>query len=177
MTVVGTLDGVNYSRVSNNVFYDETNEISYRKDDEKDIATLIDNNTLYNITDDTTTNNFADTDLSNVSDDAKILMSGMSMPSNTYTDLTLGTSGSTYTAPANGWYNIGKVANNTGEWIDINNTTSHYYISDQSQQNSKTIRLALPVKVGDVVKISYSLTGSTNFFRFIYAVGSESEAS
>src|SRR5574344_14504 len=44
--------------------------------------------------------------------------SRMGMPSNSYIDLTLGASGSTYTAPANGWIYWAKVAG--GDWFYIN---------------------------------------------------------
>lgn len=58
----------------------------------------------FNYTNDIINNlgNFANTDLSNTTDQAKILMGSMAMPSDKYINLTLGASGSTYTAPANG---------------------------------------------------------------------------
>ena len=53
ITLVGTIDGVNYSRSSATAIYDENNAIVYREDSTKDIATLIDTNTLYNVEDTT----------------------------------------------------------------------------------------------------------------------------
>ncbi len=47
--------------------------------------------------------NKADIDASNFNADGKSLLSGLGMPSNRYIDLTLGASGATYTAPANGY--------------------------------------------------------------------------
>jgi hypothetical protein len=122
-------------------------------------------------------NGKADTDLTNVTDTGYIKMAGASMPSNRYIDLTLGASDSTYTAPADGWFNIAKNLNDY-QYVDFQNTTSNYFVSDSTGGgHSKTARLAIPAKKNYVIRISYNSTGSTAFFRFIYAVGSESEAS
>ena len=49
-------------------------------------------------------NGKADVDLTNVNNSGTALGGSWAMPSNTYVDLTLGASGATYTAPANGWF-------------------------------------------------------------------------
>ena len=148
---------------------------------EYDAIVTKDADTLYNITDDTTTNNFADTDLNNVSDDAKILMSGMGMPSNRYTDLTLGSSGTQYTAPANGYYAFGKQATNGGQRVAIfnfkNGSDTIIGTSIFANDSGNNLMVFMPVKKDDVVNVTYNTGGLTHFFRFIYAVGSESEAS
>lgn len=48
----------------------------------------------------------ANTNLSNVTATGSSTAAGWAMPSTTYTDLTLGASGATYTAPANGYFTI-----------------------------------------------------------------------
>ena len=102
------------------------------------------------------------------------LIAGYSMPSNKYINLTLGASGSTYVVPANGWLNIYKSAS-SGQYIIFDTTSSGgYKIVSASANNS--VSLIAPVKKGDVVTITYTATGSTQLFRFIYAQGSESEA-
>lgn len=130
-----------------------------------------DPNTQYIITD---APSLALADLSNATSQAKILMGGMAMPSDKYIDVTLGASGTTYTAPANGYYNIAKHAAAAGQFIDLVNESNGYWVSYQ-QYNANIIRLAIPIKKGDVLRVDYNASGTTDFFRFIYAVGSESE--
>ena len=116
--------------------------------------------------------NKADIDFSNITSAAKILMSGMGMPSSTYEDLTLGSSGTTYTAPANGWFMLAKSATTTGQYMRLV-TSSFIWTETGSTYNNQTLCVYVPVKKGDVVTATYSLGGSYNF-KFIYAIGSES---
>ncbi len=46
----------------------------------------------------------ADTALSNVTTSAQVMMSALSMPSDTAVTLSVGAAGTVYTAPANGWF-------------------------------------------------------------------------
>ena len=113
-------------------------------------------------------------------DDFKKVVAHNAMPSNTYDDLTLGVSGTTYTAPADGYYYFDKiVGGNSGtifQYIYLSNSTTG--ISDYTSGNwAYTLSATVAVKKGDVVMVGYDATGNTNAFRFYYAVGSESEAS
>ena len=117
----------------------------------------------------------ADTDLSNATDNGKILMSSMGMPSETYIDLTLGASGSTYTAPANGWFTLSKKTNGTNQHIFIKGSLIGSELKAPNSGSGLTV--FLPVQKGDSVRVGYTAGGNTGYFRFIYAVGSESEAS
>ena len=125
-------------------------------------------------------NSKADTNLSNTNNQAKILMSGMGMPSIRYIDLTLGASGSTYTAPANGWFTLRKIANSDGsandKYCEIYNNTSSTGVHNNGMYGFLFI-CTIPVLKGDIIQINYNATGNTDLFRFIYAQGSESEAS
>ena len=123
-------------------------------------------------------NGKADVDLTNVNDTGTSKCVSWVMPSTTYDDLTLGASGSTYTAPANGYMLISGLFTSTS-WggatasLSANNITIHC---------SGTTGIAgsclLPVKKDDIVTVGYySLNTSSATFRFIYAKGSESEAS
>lgn len=101
----------------------------------------------------------------------KVDLSGSwSAPSSQYIDLTLGASGTTYTAPADGYYQCGINYNANGAYFVMSNNTarlasfSRHYCND----NWET-RLFMPCKKGDVVQIGYSNKTSTNHFRFIYA--------
>lgn len=125
-------------------------------------------------------NGKADTDLTNTTNQAKILMSGMGMPSDTYIDLTLGASGTTYTAPANGYYFIDKIGN-SGQYLelgvyDTNTENLLYEVSLYSSASATNLRTTIPILKNNVLKIWYNVSGSTVRFRFIYAKGSESEA-
>lgn len=117
-------------------------------------------------------NGKADTDLSNTTDQAKILMSGMGMPSDKHINLTLGASGSTYTAPANGYFDFRK-GGNAGQFGRIG---SDIIETGDTLGNNSVVTLFLPVNKGDVMTVLYNLTGTIYAFRFIYAQGSESEA-
>lgn len=107
------------------------------------------------------------------------------MPSNTYKDLTLGASGTAYVAPADGWYWAQSVANlststSSSSYSQLANTTSGTAFTMHTFQNSNTYTTILPVKKGDVVSFSYrniNTSSAAFYFRFYYAVGSESEAS
>ncbi len=124
-------------------------------------------------------NGKADVDLSNTNDTAKILMSGMGMPSNTYIDLTLGASGSTYTAPANGWVYVVKTAGFSGAYVKLalGSFDNAFSNENSSSQSGAWLRTTLPVKKGDTFSCWYDANGTTRYFRFYYAQGSESEAS
>ena len=88
----------------------------------------------------------------------------MSMPSNKFVDLTLGASGTTYTAPANGWFcligPIGASGYIGNGYIGATTTgTSNYGLN-----------AILPVKKGEVVNILYT---SATIMRFAYAQGDQ----
>jgi hypothetical protein len=117
-------------------------------------------------------NNKADVGFGNVSNGAKELMASASMPSDTYKDLTLGASGNTYTAPADGWYVIAKTTSGSNPTYVNASTNTGIRFSNVSN-NGGIIMYSLPVKKGDVLTITYNATGATNCFRFIYAEGAK----
>lgn len=99
-------------------------------------------------------------------------MAHMAMPSDKYIDLELGASGSTYTAPADGWFHIRKKATVAGKYISAG-VDGLYYLTTVSVTTNQTFGLLFPVKKGETLKVTYSADGDTVYFRFIYAVGSE----
>jgi hypothetical protein len=109
-------------------------------------------------------NGKADVDLSNINASGTSLASSWSMPSSRYIDLTLGASGSTYTAPANGWFEFGSGASGV---IQLVNTTKDIGMTSLTQ--SYEARTFVPVEKGDVVTCAYTATPST--YKFIYAEG------
>lgn len=93
------------------------------------------------------------------------------MPSSKYVDLTLGSSGSKYTAPANGWFYLNKTTQDGG-YIALDNTTCNFrsFITSRSSA-THNISTYIPAKKGDVIVPTYNATGATVAFRFIYAEG------
>lgn len=92
------------------------------------------------------------------------------MPSNRYIDLTLGASGATYTAPANGYAYLIKTSTASGQYINIYNGSGVSYNTRSPASGKDNIVLAQVLK-GKNFKIEYDMAGETKYFRFIYAVG------
>lgn len=93
----------------------------------------------------------------------------LGMPSNKYVNLTLGASGDSYTAPANGWLHL-KVNKSVAGF------SAFYSSSGLSAESRTTVRGAncivyIPCKKGDVVTCYYDGTNVDIVFTFIYAVG------
>ena len=114
---------------------------------------------------------------SNFSQAGRSYLSGLSMPSGRYIDLTLGASNSTYTAPANGYFTI------LGAWDTTPSQTNGVFISMTcggiTNRNSGTFPISygvfIPAKKGQSMFLEYvnfKMTGySYAFFRFVYAEG------
>lgn len=120
--------------------------------------------------------NFSTSLVNNMSDTANIYMSGMSMPSDTYIDLTLGASGTQYTAPANGWVWNNFSSNQNMGMVNIENATKGNYSVGYRTSAGYALGKLLPVSKGDIFRVSYDGTATNYGFRFYYAQGSESEA-
>lgn len=112
----------------------------------------------------------ADTALSNITATGKEVCANMSMPSNKYINLTLGASGASYTAPADGYVFFCKVAQEFPREILLANDAG---MTSQmiSVANGNWLRVWLPVRKGSVFKVTYDVTGETKFFIFVYANG------
>lgn len=95
------------------------------------------------------------------------------MPSDTYTDLTLGSSGSKYTAPADGWFAVNKVSSGTNQYAKLSVGDNKIVTEVRGPTNGTLCACYVPVKAGDVVTCSYTAAGTTNYFRFIYAEGAK----
>ena len=95
------------------------------------------------------------------------------MPSNKYIDLTLGASGSSYTAPADGYVAFSKYATAANQNISI--TCNNFISFAWAHAGSINIFVWMPVKKGDVFNVGYSAAGtySSNYFIFIYAQGAQ----
>jgi hypothetical protein len=117
--------------------------------------------------------NKANTNASNFTTEGKSLISSFGMPSDNYIDLTLGASGTTYTAPANGWFFVSKVTGvSTHTYLDLANNTTGFSMRSNSNGSTTTVSaIYLPCKKGDIIRCLYNVTGDTSKFRFYYAEG------
>lgn len=96
------------------------------------------------------------------------------MPGDKYVDLTLQASGTTYTAPADGYFTINATSGGTDKFVYMNNTTNSLCTISHVPKPGNTPMLFLPAKKGDVVKIGYDITGKSQF-RFVYAQGAAND--
>lgn len=98
--------------------------------------------------------------------------------SDRYDDLELKASGSTYTAPANGWFWIQKLSSSTVQYltpvIKDSNGNIKYTLTSQPTSVGYDAEILAPVSKGDVISIGYNVGGATKSFRFIYAKGNGS---
>lgn len=95
--------------------------------------------------------------------------------SNKMVHLTLGASGEKYTAPADGWYNLGKFSGAAGEMITVSNSTASLVSRQYSTAANQNMWLYILVKRGQNCQIDYTLSGQTYDFRFHYAEGCKDE--
>ena len=98
---------------------------------------------------------------------------GASMPSSKYIDLTLGASGSTYTAPANGWFICYKGALTTVGYLYMRNNANQLVMETRSTIKGTAVTAYVPVQKGQSILVNYDAVGTINLFRFIYAEGSK----
>lgn len=118
-------------------------------------------------------NEKADVDLANITSASKISLCNLGMPGIRYDSLTLGVSGSTYTAPANGWFVLSKVVGGSDytTMTMTNTTTGLGTTSNNNLLDNDTCIIYMPCAKGQAVQIDYTYTGTTNYFRFVYAIG------
>jgi len=114
------------------------------------------------------------TRMANLSDSR---ISGLSMPSTHTIQVTIGASGATYEAPANGWFYIyGVYGSGANAYYDLWNTKNglghrHYFATNVG---SGAGRGYVPVNKGDTVTLNYSGTlNASSTFWFVYAEGEE----
>ena len=103
------------------------------------------------------------------SSDVSSYMSSVVAPSSKREDLTLAATGTSYVAPANGWFSLNKKSAAAGQTI--------YMSSNGTQQGMRSYAsgneccASVYVKKGNKVIVDYSCTGDTKSFRFVYADG------
>lgn len=110
--------------------------------------------------------------------DVKKQITNWGFPSSRYIDLTLNTSGLTYTAPADGYFVLSKNhgANTNYEQITLVNTSLGsgwigFLARTFTNINGVSHSVWLPCSKGNVISAQYTFSGATNSFRFYYANG------
>ena len=114
-------------------------------------------------------NGKADVDLTNVNNTGKQKSINWVFPSTTKEGLTLGATGTQYTAPADGWYHFAKYSTAANQIIVL--TTSGLSSNNISVQSNNALRVFLPAKKGEKVTVYYTAAGNTIDFDFYYAIG------
>ena len=99
----------------------------------------------------------------------KNLISGIGMQSNKAIDLTLGATGTSYTAPANGYFVLGKKSSASNQQLAIQSGLYRGSVFSVAANNS--LAVTAPAKKGDTVYFYYSVAGATDYFRFVFAEG------
>ena len=98
------------------------------------------------------------------------------MPSNKYIDLTLGASGTRYTAPANGWFSLDTwtTSTKTAYYQLFNSTSNLALLAVPAQGHAYQQKGFIPCKGDDVVALVYANIDATRTkWRFIYSQGEQ----
>lgn len=103
------------------------------------------------------------------SSDVSSYMSGVVAPSSKREDLTLAATGTSYIAPANGWFSLNKKASAAGQTIYMSSSGTQQGMRSYSAGNECCA--CVYAKKGNKVIVDYSCAGETKSFRFIYADG------
>ena len=115
----------------------------------------------------------ADKDLSNLSTAGKEVVSNLPMPSKSSETLTVGASGTSYTATANGWFCFSSAtasASRSHLSIALNGVSQHLGMVVAEYTGSAGNKVFCPVAKGDSATVYYSNTSSVEGY-FIYAEG------
>lgn len=141
---------------------------------------ITDSSSPYKITSFTpfTVDSVANSNASNFSSAGRSLLSAMGMPSDKYIDLTLGSTGSKYNAPANGWFSLRwwSTASPTSYFNLVNSNNGIGMLLVPNQGAAYEQRLFVPAKKGDNIVLAYGniepASGThVKHFRFNYAEG------
>lgn len=109
--------------------------------------------------------------LTNLTVQGKSLVSGLGMPSDRYIDLTLGANGTTYTAPANGYFVFRGNVTAQRQYVYIGDPTfNRTGFQFTGVDNGDWIVFTLPVAKNSTILINYN-TGANNRLVFVYAEG------
>lgn len=118
-------------------------------------------------------NNKTNTDFSNITNSGKKIIANLSRPSTKSIALTLGTSGTRYTMPADGYLECAFIGTSGSSEMEL---VSQGASATASYVNSAWARATIPVRSKSEVVIYHNGTIDLKVFKFSYAIGAESEA-
>ena len=104
-------------------------------------------------------------------------------PSGTYEEITVGASGATYTAPADGWYLMGVSAVSSFPLATIslkNLSRGNFGASTERGNSYESYQTYIPCKSGDNIEILYSTKNSDSsiiYLKFYYTIDSAPQQS
>ena len=101
----------------------------------------------------------------------KTQVANLAMPSNSYTQLTLPTNPSSFTAPADGYFFSTAYAGTLAGFINFSNTNGMGNMAGVSAGNA--VKIFLPVKKGDIVVVNYGNLIEQTTVGFFYCEGSQ----
>ena len=110
-------------------------------------------------------------DASNFTATGKAAIVNLNMPSSSAETLTLGASGATYTAPADGWFALSKATTADGQFVQLGEYGKVSNFCWSGSQYNACIT-SLPVQKNQTIKIEYTAGGSATF-KFYYANGAQ----
>jgi hypothetical protein len=119
--------------------------------------------------------NKVDLDAQNLSNEGTSYISGLGMPSMKYDDLSVGSSGTTYVAPANGFFELSTlVSNKTTNCIGImySSQGGGFALGAPSYFRGGGI---ISVRKGDYITIDYQTNIQILTFKFVYAEGAQND--
>lgn len=97
-------------------------------------------------------------------------ITGFSFPSSKYVNLSVASSGSTYTVPADGWLFFSINGNANYSYATCTTSSMSYMLQCQSNYNSCTI---IPIKENEPFTISWGNSAKVSALKFIYAHGAK----
>lgn len=120
--------------------------------------------------------NKVDLDASNLSDTGKSTIASLPMPSGVTEELVFGASATPYTAPADGYFTVYRVADVNGCIVSLDNVSGGVRAETASPYQGSYPTVWVPVEKGQTVNLYWSGGASANRIWFTYAEGSKWEA-
>lgn len=116
------------------------------------------------------------TDLNNKVDVSNMVNAGSyiancAMPSDKYIDLTLGASGLTYTAPANGYFCFYRMPNDPAGYSSLVITNTGFITEARNTVRGAGNGIWTLARKNDVIQLNYDGAGTVTCWRFYYAEG------
>lgn len=149
-----------------NIAGGESKPLSVKVDDKT--IKIVNDKLVGNITSD-----MIDTTYMKINDKGKLsvdtaAVAHLAMPSGTSVDLTLGASGTQYTAPADGYLTLNITSTSSGQRVGLyGDCKSNIYSSATAQP----LTVSIPVSNNKAVTVRYDSSGNVNEFTFHYCIG------